>query len=162
MNRKTGKKSAIIFAAAMLLGAVFFYTPARAEQAPNFTLPTTNGTPITLSQFQGKQPVLLEFFATWCHFCQAIHPKVVALRKAIPESQLAILAIDVGSGDSLDKVKRFEKDSPSPFPVLYDDGSKVTRTYGIEGIPHIVLIDKQGTIKYQGSELPSDPLSLVK
>ena len=32
------------------------------EKAPDFTLPSTTGEKISLSQFQGKQPVLLEFY----------------------------------------------------------------------------------------------------
>jgi peroxiredoxin len=32
------------------------------EPAPDFTLPSTTGEKIRLSQFQGKQPVLLEFY----------------------------------------------------------------------------------------------------
>jgi hypothetical protein len=32
------------------------------EPAPDFTLPSTTGEKISLSQFQGKQPVLLEFY----------------------------------------------------------------------------------------------------
>jgi hypothetical protein len=33
------------------------------EAAPDFTLPGTTGEQISLSQFRGKQPVLLEFYA---------------------------------------------------------------------------------------------------
>jgi peroxiredoxin Q/BCP len=32
------------------------------EQAPDFTLPSTTGQETSLSQFRGKQPVLLEFY----------------------------------------------------------------------------------------------------
>jgi hypothetical protein len=32
------------------------------EKAPEFTLPSTMGEPISLSQFRGKQHVLLEFY----------------------------------------------------------------------------------------------------
>jgi len=32
------------------------------EPAPDFTLPSTTGAPIRLSQFRGKQHVLLEFY----------------------------------------------------------------------------------------------------
>ena len=32
------------------------------EPAPDFTLPSTTGEQISLSQFRGKQPVLLEFY----------------------------------------------------------------------------------------------------
>jgi peroxiredoxin len=35
---------------------------AVGEQAPDFTLPSTLGEPISLSQFRGKQHVLLEFY----------------------------------------------------------------------------------------------------
>jgi hypothetical protein len=33
------------------------------ERAPDFTLPSTTGQEISLSQFRGKQPVLIEFYA---------------------------------------------------------------------------------------------------
>ena len=33
------------------------------EKAPNFTLPSTTGEQISLSQFQGKKPVLIEFYS---------------------------------------------------------------------------------------------------
>jgi hypothetical protein len=32
------------------------------EQAPDFTLPSTTGKEMSLSQFRGKQPVLIEFY----------------------------------------------------------------------------------------------------
>lgn len=163
MNLKICKKFAMFFVSAMLLATVVSYLPARAaELAPGFTLPSIDGATVSLQQFRGQKPVLLEFFATWCHFCRAIAPKVAQLRQSIPESKLAIVAIDVGSGDSFEKVKLYEKENPEPYTVLYDSGSKVTRTYKVEGIPHIVLVDKNGVIKYQGSELPDDVMSLVK
>ena len=163
MKMKTGKKFATLFICAMLLATVASYLPARAaDMAPDFSLKSIDGSTVSLSQFKGQKPVLIYFFATWCHFCQAMGPKVASLRKSTPDSKLAIFAIDVGSGDSFEKVKRYEKENGAPYTVLYDDGSKVSHSYGIEGIPNIVLVDKKGEIKYQGSDLPSDPLGLVK
>ncbi|MDR3566827.1 MAG: TlpA disulfide reductase family protein [Syntrophobacteraceae bacterium] len=163
MKLKTGKNFVVSILSALLFTTLISSLPARAAgPAPGFTLQSIDGSTVSLSQFKGQKPVLLYFFATWCHFCQAMGPKVSALRKSTPESQLAIVAIDVGSGDSLEKVKRYEKDSGATYTVLYDQGSKVTRSYGVEGIPNIVLVDKNGDIKYQGSDLPPDVLSLVK
>ncbi len=135
---------------------------ATASAAPDFDLQDLNGTHVTLSQFKGQKPVLLEFWATWCHFCMAARPEVNKLRKDIPPADLEILAINVGSGDSLEKLKRFEQTDPSPYPVLYDPGSKVTNSYKVEGIPHFVLLDKTGAVKYQGNRLPSDLMGLLK
>jgi peroxiredoxin len=135
---------------------------ASAFTAPDFDLQDLNGSHVTVSQFQGQKPVLLYFWATWCHFCQAARPEVIKLRKAIPAADLEILAIDVGAGDSLTKVKRFEEADPAPYTVLYDPGSKVTRSYRVEGVPHFILLDKTGAVIYQGNQLPPNPMSLLK
>jgi peroxiredoxin len=34
------------------------------DKAPDFTLPSTTGKEISLSQFRGKQPVLIEFYGS--------------------------------------------------------------------------------------------------
>ncbi len=148
----------ILMPAAMAEGS----KEAAASTAPDFDLRNLNGTYVTLSQFKGIKPVLIVFWATWCPYCRAEQPKLARLRQSIPRSKLAILAVDVGSVDPLTRVKDYIKANPVPYTVLYDAGSKVTRAYGVEGIPNIVLVDKNRVIKYQGSELPADPLSLVR
>jgi peroxiredoxin len=46
-----------------VLGVVSVATALEVgEQAPDFTLPSTTGEKITLSQFQGKHLVLIEFY----------------------------------------------------------------------------------------------------
>ena len=47
----------------VLVGAAAAMALEVGEKAPDFTLPSTLGTEISLSQFRGKQPVLLEFYA---------------------------------------------------------------------------------------------------
>jgi peroxiredoxin len=46
----------------MLAGAREATALEVGEQAPDFTLPSTTGKEISLSQFRGKQPVLIEFY----------------------------------------------------------------------------------------------------
>ena len=48
---------------ANVLGVISVTTALEVgEPAPDFTLPSTTGEKISLSQFRGKQPVLLEFY----------------------------------------------------------------------------------------------------
>ena len=51
--------------------------------APDFRLMDTNGKIVQLSSFKGK-PVVLNFWATWCHVCQEELPKINAVYKRIP------------------------------------------------------------------------------
>lgn len=122
--------------------------------APDFELKDLDGNVLRLSQFNGKKPVLLYFWATWCPHCVASRPDIAAFREKVPESELQILGINVGAGDSLQKVQRFQKGHPTSWPILYDADQKVTESYGVQGIPLYLLINKKGEIVYQGHELP--------
>jgi peroxiredoxin len=143
-------------------GAVEESKAATAFAAPDFDLQDLQGSHVTLSQFKGQKPVLLYFWATWCPHCMAVRPDVIKLRKTTSNDDVEIIAINVGQGDSLAKVKRFEEADPAPYTVLYDTGTKVTRSYQVEGVPHFILLDKTGVVKYNGSELPSNPMALLK
>jgi hypothetical protein len=51
-----------ILLAGVLGGASVVTAVEIGEKAPDFTLPSTTGEQISLSQFQGKKPVLIEFY----------------------------------------------------------------------------------------------------
>jgi peroxiredoxin len=168
---KIGNKFAVLFLSSVLFMAVALCLPSGAAQAskadtgftaPDFELQSIKGVNVSLAQFKGQKPVLLYFWATWCHYCMAVRPEVIKMQKEHPNNDIEIIAINVGSGDSLAKVQRFEEADPAPYTVLYDPDSKVTRSYKVEGIPHFVLLDKNGAVKYEGNQLPSDPMSLLK
>ncbi|MGB2696440.1 MAG: TlpA disulfide reductase family protein, partial [Candidatus Zixiibacteriota bacterium] len=59
-----------------------------------------------------------------------------------------ILAIDVDGPRSFSKVKPRVKGLKWDFPVLWDKSKKIYRKYHVLGIPHTVLIDTSGQIRY--------------
>jgi len=127
---------------------------ASGKLAPDFELKDLDGNVLRLSQFNGKKSVLLYFWATWCPHCVASRPDIAALREKVPESELQILGINVGAGDSLQKVQRFQKGHPTSWPILYDADEKVTQSFSVQGIPLYVLVNKKGEIVYRSHELP--------
>jgi len=125
-------------------------------QAPAFELPDIEGGLVKLAEFQGRRPVLLYFWATWCPACKAARPDLIKVRERVREEDLAILAINVGSGDSLEKVKRYQQSHPLPMKVLYDNNGRVTESYAVQGIPLFVLIDREGKVLYRDHQLPDN------
>ncbi len=130
--------------------------------APDFELQDLTGSMVKLSRYRGDRAVMLYFWATWCPACISSKPQLVKVRERVPEKELEILGINVGEGDSLERVKRYQQGHPVPWPTLYDNGSKVARIYGVQGIPMFVLVDKEGMIVYRGNDLPMDPLKFLK
>jgi peroxiredoxin len=127
------------------------------DPAPDFSLNSVfDGKPISLASFRNSKAVLLYFWASWCPSCLEVRPEVEALRKEIEPEKLEILAINIGAGDSVDSVRKFQKKHPLSVPVLFDKGSSVSQSYGVQGVPFFVLVDTKGIIVYQGNELPRD------
>src|SRR5262249_58790738 len=61
-------------------------------QAPDFTLRTPTGTPVSLRDLRGKA-VLLELFATWCPHCNAEAPRPKQLSPKLPPSTVSSLSM---------------------------------------------------------------------
>ncbi len=134
--------------------------PAQSEPvskpAPDFTLADLTGKEHKLSDYRGKN-VLLVFWATWCQPCRREIPGLIELRKTVGEDNLAILAI---SDEKLDLVKKFVTDQKMNYTVLLDKGNMpkpfgVMRIYTTTGIPGSFFINPEGKIKLATSGLIS-------
>ena len=130
--------------------------------APDFELADLSGAPFRLSKFKGDKPVLLYFWATWCSYCVAVKPQIAKLREKFSTKEMEILGINVGEGDSLERLKRYQEGHPVAWPILYDTGSKVSRDYHVQGIPLFVLVNKEGNMVYRGNDPPKDPTEYLR
>lgn len=116
-----------------------------AETAPDFTLSDLSGKKITLSSFRGN-PVLLNFWATWCGYCRRERPHLNSLYNAYKDKGLVV--ISVSTDRSVEKVREYLKDIPADFIVLSDAEGSAVAQYGVRGYPSSFLIDRHGLVKY--------------
>jgi peroxiredoxin len=153
-GRRRGWAAAAAMAVGLSAGSVFSQgTPAqRAEErpevgflAPDFALPDLNGKRVRLSDFRGKKPIFLNFWASWCPSCQEEMPTMEALYREFKPRGLEILAV------SIDKVTSdagtFMTLHGVSFPALLDPDGKVAQRYRVTAIPTHYLIDKKGVIR---------------
>jgi peroxiredoxin len=117
---------------------------AIVEKAPDFILKDLNGRRFRLSDFRGKQPVLIIFSTTWCTFCRDEIPHFKAIHAAYVKQGLEIVNIDIQ--ESKDKVAKFTAKYALPYRVLLDEDAAVSSIYDIRGVPSMVLVDQNGNI----------------
>jgi peroxiredoxin len=117
---------------------------AFVEKAPDFVLKELSGRKFRLSDFRGKQPVLIIFSATWCTFCRDEIPHFKSIHATYAKQGLEIVNIDIQ--ESKEKVAKFTAKYGLPYRVLLDEDGVVSGIYDIRGVPSMVLVDPNGNI----------------
>jgi peroxiredoxin len=112
-------------------------------KATDFKLKDLNGKEVSLSDFKGKK-VLLNFWATWCPPCKAEMPDIEKLYQATKNSNLVILAVNLG--EDKQTVKSFMDKNKYNFNILLDSEQAAAIKYNIVSIPTSFFIDENGTI----------------
>ena len=130
------------------------YVPAAQKGtalAPDFTLPTSDGKTLKLSDLKGKV-VIIDFWATWCPPCRKGIPDLIELKKKYGSKGLEIVGISVDAENTIGEVIPFIKNQGINYPVVYGN-SVVAQAYGgVSAIPTTFVIDKKGKIvaSYEG------------
>ena len=112
--------------------------------APDFTLNTFEGRPVTLKELRGKR-VLINFWASWCTPCLRETPDLRDAYKALSADNVAFVGI--GMQDATDKLKKFVADNDVPYIIVEDPKGKVGDAFGVLGLPTTVLVDSNGIVR---------------
>ena len=117
--------------------------PATSGPAPDFALECLDGGTVTLSDLKG-QTVILDFWATWCDPCVEGLEHLQQVSGDYADQGVVVLAINVE--EDRDEVARFVQDHGLTFRILLDTNGNATDAYGVQGIPHQIVVDQEGVI----------------
>lgn len=110
----------------------------------DFTLPNLEGDTVTLGQYLG-QPVVLNFWATWCGPCRIEMPEIQAAYEAYQDEGLVVLALN--QNERPIDVETYFLELGLTFQPLLDEGSATGRNYGLANtLPSTVVINPAGEI----------------
>lgn len=117
-------------------------SPLIGRPAPEFALSDLAGRAIRLEDLRG-QPVVLNFWATWCQPCAVENPIFAAMSRRYAGR---VRFVSVIYQDSPEAVRAYEQLRGSWGPTLTDPESRIAIRYGVYGVPETFIIDSKGLI----------------
>lgn len=124
---------------------------AARRQAPDLALRDLNGQFVRLSDFKGQKNVILSFWASWSKPCRLEMPDLRSLYEQRQKLNFEILAVNLDPEASA--AEGFTKEQKLTFPVLLDPSRETAKTFGVQVIPSLFLVDKRGIIRPIGRGL---------
>ena len=122
--------------------------------APLWKMADLDGQEWSLEALKGE-PVVLNFWSTWCGPCKYEHPLLLQAAREVPEVKF----LGVIYSDEPDAVRRYLAAKGTAYPHLVDPGGHAAIDYGVGGVPETFFIDRRGTIVHKQVG-PLDPTTL--
>ena len=128
-------------------------------KAFDFTFPDVDGNQVSLSDFKGKV-VYIDVWATWCGPCIAEKPALRNLKTEFNDRDIVFMSVSIDSQRDKEKWREFLVAQNLSGVQLFagDDAERgIMQPYGIRGIPHFILVGKDGKIILSNAPRPSSP-----
>ena len=125
----------------------------RGQPAPSFVVEKwLTAQPDTRGKF-----VLIDFWATWCGPCRGSIPELNSFH-AMFKNQLVVIGVSDEPEADIRKLSSPHID----YAVASDTQSRMSHALAITGIPHCILIDPKGIVRYEGMPGYLDPVKMVQ
>jgi thiol-disulfide isomerase/thioredoxin len=160
MNSISGRSSCdrLTFTIAFAIAVALSPEPAAAQEQIGIAVGATpeavvledlDGNRVSLADYIGKKPVLLEFWATWCPLCKALEPRMeAAFAKYGEDVEFLIVAVAVNQTQR--RVGRHAAEHEMPGRILWDGEGAAVRAFMAPSTSYVVVLDGEGTVAYTG------------
>ena len=141
-------RASLYFITSFLLLLVHFQAQSAlaikpGEGAPDFSLPSRDGSLVELRSYKGKV-VYIDFWASWCSPCKRSLPWMENLKREFKSDQFEILAVNLDT--QREDAERMLAQSASNLTVLFDPTGAVPEKYGVATMPTSYLVNRSGEI----------------
>jgi thiol-disulfide isomerase/thioredoxin len=116
------------------------------DDPPNVFGRSSTGEVIRLSDYRGRI-VVISFWATWCAPCRKEIPMLMALQEQATREKLVVLAVNWRQNyETFRGIKKYFKGRAPEVTLISDEYGRAGDAYGVKGIPHMVIVGRDGKI----------------
>lgn len=142
---------------ALAIALLAIAAPLRAQEsgiavgtnAPSAKLETLDGKTAELSQYIGKDAIVMEFWATWCPNCKELEPAMLAAQKKYA-GKVQFVGVAVSVNESPELVRRYVEKHGLAGVQFYDRKGTAIDAYDVPATSFVVVINKAGKVVYTG------------
>jgi peroxiredoxin len=131
-------------------------------QAPHFELPDTDGTTVSLADYDEATALLVMFICNHCPFVKHVRDELAAIGAEYTRRGAGVVAIssndaDAYPADAPERMREEKRDAGYVFPYLYDESQDVARQYRAACTPDFFVFDGARRLVYRGQLDDSRP-----
>ncbi len=150
LHFRFGLLSLLVFSTALLPGC-------RAEEKKQMwarSVLNQKGPELVVEKWLSEKPdtagkfVLVDFWATWCGPCRKGIPELNAVAEKF-KNQLVVIGI---SDEPEETVRAMQQPRIAYFSAI-DQQARMKKALEVKGIPHAILVDPQGIVRWEGFPL---------
>ncbi len=134
-------KRVLVFTAALI---VFGVNPHPPQKRAPLKLPSLDGRTVDLAQYRG-QVVVLSFGATWCPPCREELPVLQKVADQYRGRPVAFFWVSIDDPDvSTEQLRQFVSRLGVRIPVLRDPEASLLQEFKTDGVPALLILDRNG------------------
>ncbi|MDP9069560.1 MAG: TlpA family protein disulfide reductase [Actinomycetota bacterium] len=146
VDRPLQRRLIVVVPALVLLGLIAYGSLTTAHQTsqnelPSFTLPLLDGGTLSNDDLQG-QPVVLNFWASWCAPCREEAPLLEELWREYREQGVRFVGVNVQDNEL--GARDFQKEFGVTYPIALDPRDELAGPLGVLGLPQTFFIGPDG------------------
>jgi cytochrome c biogenesis protein CcmG/thiol:disulfide interchange protein DsbE len=113
------------------------------SEAPSFELPLLDGSGTLTDEDLRGDPVVINFWASWCIPCREEAPLLERTWRAYRDNGVVFLGVNIK--DAENDARRFLKEFDITYPTVRDLDQGLTRDFGVKGLPETFFVDHRWT-----------------
>ena len=131
---------------------------ARADLDPVLGVTALDGGALDLSaDLEAGRSVALVFWQTWCASCKREAPELVAAARALGDDVRFVGVIPgVVDDEDVEKVRDTAEEWELPYAQVLDTDLALTRAFGVQRTPTIVVLGRGPRVLWRGTHAPDD------
>ena len=118
-------------------------------EAPAAVVERLDGGTVNIADYYGRQPVVLEFWATWCPLCRKLEPSLQAAREKYA-GKVTFVSVGVPANQTPEKQKAYVEEKKLTGVFTFDRSSAAMKAFAVPHTSYIVVVGPDRRVVYTG------------